>query len=272
MQEASGSIDRPTSHAESRVDERSARRVRIAIVGDFDREKRSHWATEAALFHAAARLRLDVEPRWVATDVLAAEGVGRLAEFDGIWGAPGSPFASPTGMLRAIEFARVNSVPYLGTCAGFQYALIELTRNVLMIADADTAENNPGAEHIVITPIECSNPNHKVGSPRLTGADLAHPVPGTRLSHLCGSQGILEEYFCSFETNALFVPRWEAAGLRVAARGGGNGEVRGFELAETRFFLATLFQPQLSSSYDRPHPIITGYLAACTEKPSRGLR
>jgi CTP synthase (UTP-ammonia lyase) len=59
-----------------------------------------------------------------------------LAATDAIWGAPGSPFASADGMLRAIRYAREHDVPYLGTCAGFQYALIELTRNVLGVASA----------------------------------------------------------------------------------------------------------------------------------------
>jgi CTP synthase (UTP-ammonia lyase) len=61
------------------------------------------------------------------------------------------------------------------------------------------------------------------------------------------------------------VERWEEAGLRVAARGR-DGEMRAFELPQNRFFIATLFQPQLSSSYERPHPIIEGYLRACSTR------
>src|SRR5437667_6469962 len=103
-------------------------RLRVAIVGDFQRTTFSHWATEAALFHAGARLEVRVEPRWIGTDVVAAQGAERcLADFDGVWGAPGSPFVSAEGMLAAIRFAREGGLPYLGTCAGFQYALIELS-------------------------------------------------------------------------------------------------------------------------------------------------
>src|SRR5262245_5437170 len=111
--------------------------VRIAIVGDFDRRKHSHWATEAALFHAAASLGVAVQPHWIPTPSVASDAERRLAEFDGIWGAPGSPYESAPGMLNAIEHARCRNVPYLGTCAGFQYALIEFTRNVLGVLDAD---------------------------------------------------------------------------------------------------------------------------------------
>jgi CTP synthase (UTP-ammonia lyase) len=67
-----------------------------------------------------------------------------LESFDGIWAAPGSPYKSFDGMLKGIEFARTRDWPFLGTCGGFQYALIECARNVLGIKDADSAENNSG--------------------------------------------------------------------------------------------------------------------------------
>jgi CTP synthase (UTP-ammonia lyase) len=156
--------------------------ARVAIVGDSARNKHSHWATEAALFHAGARLGIAVEPHWIATPSLASvDEAEQLAAYDGVWGAPGSPYASAAGMLSAITYAREHDLAYLGTCGGFQYAL----------------------------------------------------------------------------------PRWEEAGMRVAARGA-DGEMRAFELHQNQFFIATLFQPQLSSSFDRPHPLIVGFLQAST--------
>jgi CTP synthase (UTP-ammonia lyase) len=243
------------------------RAKRIAIVGDFDRRKHSHWATEAALFHAGARVGLAVEPVWVPTPSVATrDGVRQLAEYDGIWGAPGSPYASMPGILNAITYAREQDVAYLGTCAGFQYALIEFTRNVLGVHDADTAENNPGSDNIVIQLAYCANPGDSRSTPLLAGPGVARAVPGTLLAELCGTENFAEEYFCSFETNADFVARWEAAGMRVSARGA-EGEMRAFEL-QNRFFMAALFQPQLSSSYERPHPLIQGFLRAAGSRRS----
>jgi CTP synthase (UTP-ammonia lyase) len=237
--------------------------LQIGIVGDFHCGKHSNWATEAALFHAAARLGLAVEPRWVPTTALSPENAaGLLAGFDGIWGAPGSPFESMAGMLRGIAFAREHNVPFLGTCAGFQYALIEFTRNVLGVPAADSAENDSGSANIVITPVACPVPT--AGGPRLDGQGTARPAPDTLFAPICGAQDLRGEYFCSFETNAAFIPRWLAAGLRIAAYGS-DGDMRAFELPSRRFLVATLFQPQLSSSIDRPHPIIDGYLRACAQ-------
>ena len=248
-----------------------AKPARIGIVGDFDRGKHSHWATEAAIFHAAAALGLAVKTYWVPTESLGhSDGESSLESFDGIWGAPGSPYASFSGMLRGIEFARRRDVPFLGTCGGFQYALIEFTRNVLGFQDADTAENNSGSKTIVITPVGCPLPGRVPGGPKMSGGDIVSPVAGALVDRLCGSADLLGEFFCNFETNEEFVPRWEAAGLRIAARGQ-HGEMRAFDLPGKKFFLATLFQPQLSSSAEKPHKIVEGFLTACANfKAKRG--
>ncbi len=238
--------------------------LQIGIIGDFNRGAHSHWAVEAALFHAAAELGLKIRPRWVPTESLAQPHSEKSLEpFDGLWGAPGSPYASFDGMLRGIQFARERDWPFLGTCGGFQYALIEFTRNVLGLADADTAENNSASQNIVVTPVCCALPGRLAGRPQMSGSDSVHPVAGTLVDQLCQCRALRGEYFCNFETNPCFVSRWEAAGLRIAARGPQN-EMRAFDLPDKRFFLATLFQPHLSSSADNPHPIVKGYLRACS--------
>jgi CTP synthase (UTP-ammonia lyase) len=250
-----------------------ARALRLGIVGDFERTRFSHWATEAALFHAAARLEQSLELHWLGTDQVASRGAARcLDDVDGVWGAPGSPFASSEGMLAAIRFARESGLPYLGTCAGFQYALIEITRNLLGLADADSAENGSSSEHIVITPVGCPLPNRRPDGPLMSGSDTVIPVAGTLLAQLCGEAPLRGEYNCNFETNAEYVPRWQAAGLCIAARDE-RGGLRAFTLPVARFFLATLFQPQLSSRPQAPHPIVVGFLRACAEAAGapRGL-
>jgi CTP synthase (UTP-ammonia lyase) len=143
--------------------------------------------------------------------------------------------------------------------SGSSGTFIEFTRNVLEVENADTAENDPDGENIVITPVYCEVPGN---SPRLQGEGVVRAVRGSMFEKLCGGGELRGEFFCSFETNDAFVPRWEVAGLRVAARGV-NGEMRALELPSNRFFMATLFQPQLSSSARIPHPVVEGFLRAC---------
>jgi CTP synthase (UTP-ammonia lyase) len=144
--------------------------VRIGILGDFNPEFRSHHATPDSLQHAARKLDFKVDSEWIPTPSLASPGSEKILEsFDGLWATPGSPYKSFAGMLKGIEFARRRDWPFLGTCGGFQYALIEFARNVLGIADADSAENNSGSKNIVIYPVACAVPNRKGGAPKLSG-------------------------------------------------------------------------------------------------------
>ncbi len=242
--------------------------VRIGILGDFNSEFRSHHATTASLQHAAHKLNLEVESEWIPTPSLSGSGAEKILEgFDGLWASPGSPYKSFAGMLKGIEFARRRDWPFLGTCGGFQYALIEFARNVLGIADADSAENNSGSKNIVIYPVACAVPDRNGGTPKLSGMvpDI-RLRPGSYLQSFYGKHKeiVTEEYFCNFEVNPEYEWATMEAGFPVVARGA-EGEIRAIESPVHRFFIATLFQPQLSSTEQTPHPIILAFLQAAAD-------
>jgi len=241
--------------------------VRIGILGDFNPEFASHHATTDSLQHAAHKLNLQIESEWIPTPSLtSANGEKVLESFDGLWASPGSPYKSFDGMLKGIEFARLRNWPFLGTCGGFQYALIEFARNVLGIADADSAENNSGSKNIVIYPVACAVPNRKNEAPKLFGkVPEIRLRPGSYLQSFYGKdkEVVTEEFFCNFEVNPDYEWATMEAGFPVVARGAG-GEIRAIESPSHRFFVATLFQPQLSSTEKNPHPVILAFVqAAC---------
>jgi CTP synthase (UTP-ammonia lyase) len=91
-------------------------RIRIGIIGDFEPAYHSHFATNAALYDAAAKLNLPVELRWLPTPSLDAPDAEKiLRRSDGLVASPGSPYNSFSGMLRGIEFARTRDWPFVGT-------------------------------------------------------------------------------------------------------------------------------------------------------------
>jgi CTP synthase (UTP-ammonia lyase) len=247
--------------------------VRIGILGDFNAEFRSHHATNEALQHAALQVNVTVESQWIPTPSLTSSGAEKILEgFDGLWAAPGSPYKSFDGMLKGIEFARRRDWPFLGTCGGFQYALIEFARNVLGIADADSAENNSRSgdsrsKNIVIYPVACAVPGRKGDAPKLSGkVPEIRLRPGSYLQSFYGKNKeiVTEEFFCNFEVNPEY--EWCAmeAGFPVVARGE-QGEIRAIESPTHRFFVATLFQPQLSSTEKRPHPVVLAFVQAAAD-------
>jgi len=91
-------------------------RVTVGVVGDFNPASRSHRATDAALGHAARALGVAVSARWLPTDSLTGAGAeAKIETCDGVWIAPGSPYRSLDGALRAIRFARERDWPLVAT-------------------------------------------------------------------------------------------------------------------------------------------------------------
>ena len=141
--------------------------------------------------------------------------------------------------------------------------------------DADSAENNPNSKNIVITPVSCAIPNRAENDPRLSGkVPEIRLRPGSYLEAFYKKDVVTEEFFCNYEVNPEFEGAIIEAGFSIAARGE-NGEIRAIEAPKHKFFIATLFQPQLSSKPGKPHPIIVEFLRAAskwkTEKSEDGV-
>ena len=93
-----------------------AKATRIGVIGDFEPAYHSHFATNAAIYDAAAGLNVPVELRWLPTSSLTdsnAEDI--LSPWDGLIASPGSPYKSFDGMPRGIRFARERNWPFVGT-------------------------------------------------------------------------------------------------------------------------------------------------------------
>jgi CTP synthase (UTP-ammonia lyase) len=226
----------------------------IAVIGDQVVGSEPQDAIEPALGHAAAALGLD-EPtvRWIGTERLEqGDPAALLADADGIWCAPGSPYRSFAGALAGIRFAREEGVPFLGTCAGFQHAVIEVARDVAGIATADHEEYGHEGGDLMIHELLCS----------LVGQRLEVLIEDPMIQVLYGANWADEQYYCRFGLNPIYLPALEAAGLQVAGLDVADGQPRIMCLAGHPFFVITLFVPQVSSTLADPHPLVRGFLAA----------
>jgi CTP synthase (UTP-ammonia lyase) len=165
---------------------------------------------------------------------------------------PASPYANTDGALAAIRVARERGVPFLGTCGGFQHALLDYAGAVWTVAAPAHAELDPAAADPVIAPLTC-------GLVEQTGAIRFEP--GTRLRAIYGSDDAVEGYHCNYGLNPSYAARLDLGPLRVAARDLA-GDVRAVELDGHPFFVATLYQPERSGLAGRRHPLIAAFVDA----------
>jgi len=129
------------------------------------------------------------------------------------------------------------------------------------LADADSAEHGVPSSNLLITAVACPMPDRSAGAPSLHAAASIRLRRGTRAWAIYGCEEVRERYFCNYEVNPAYRDALEAAGLALSGFSD-NGDIRIAELPAHPFFIATLFQPQLSSEAGRPHPLIRAFVEA----------
>ncbi|UNO38404.1 hypothetical protein [Streptomyces sp. MST-110588] len=233
--------------------------ARLALVGDRSPGVRAHARIPGLLDALARRDQLVLDAYWIPTQ--DAESTDALAGFDAIWLMPGSPYRSEAGALAAVRTARERGIPFLGTCAGFQHALLEFAREVCGLGGIGHAENQPEGDELLIVPLACSLAGHE---------GVVKVEPGSLAERVVGAERTVERYHCSYGPNSAHLDVLRAHGMRF---GGVDeaGEVRMAELPDHPFFLATLFQPELAGDGTLPHPVIRALAAAAVAHAAQGL-
>ncbi len=220
---------------------------RLALVGDRSPSVRAHRRIPGLVEALGAGAGDPVELYWLHSTAIASPS--DLEGFDGIWVVPGSPYENRDGVLAAIQAARQNEVPLLGTCGGFQHLLLEFARNVCGIEEAENAEQHPDAAELLIVPLECS----------LLGEEAGVVIEGgTLAAELMGPGPTVERFFCRYGLEERCVSTLQQHGLVVSGRDT-SGSVRVVELPGHSYFLGSLFQPELSSDSAWIHPLISGF-------------
>jgi CTP synthase (UTP-ammonia lyase) len=232
------------------------KKMRIAIVGEYDPQLKPHLATESAIAHSSSLLGLRVDAQWIRTGDIC-ERV--LTDFHGVWIAPGSPYKNMKKTLWLIQYAREHEMPCLGTCGGFQHMLIEFARNMLGIQDAQHEEYDPYASRLIVSRLPCS----------LVGKRLPISlVEGSRARGFYGSASVIEEYYCNFGLNPEFIPAFSNSPFRIVGWDS-DSQPRLMEMTQHHFFVGTLFVPQAKSTYLEPHPLVTAFIDAAFQAESR---
>jgi len=225
--------------------------MKLAIIGDFNPSSQTHIATNAAIEHSKKSLQAELDAEWVSTDSIMANFPAIVEEYKGFWIAPGSPYKSMAGALEIIKYARLNNIPTLGTCGGFQHMAIEFARNVLGITDAEHAEYDPYASKLVVTPLSCSLVGKKLEINIADKQSLAYKI--------FGADKIEAQYYCNFGLNPEYQAEIERRGFKVVGSDA-DKEARILELQGHKFFIATLFVPQAGSTAVRPNPLVTAFI------------
>ncbi len=229
--------------------------MRIALIGDYSEDVIAHRAINASLTLAAEQTGQGISYDWLPTDSLTDPTV--LAGYSGAWVVPASPYASFDNVITALHYIRTHQIPFLGTCGGYQHALVEFARNKLGYRQAGITEIEPDCPMPLISSLVCS---------LIEETDPVLPEKGGLIDRTCGPDPLTETYHCSFGINPDHADIFEHTDFKIAARAP-DGAIRAMALDGHPFFLGTAFQPERAGLEGRVHPIVSAFIdAAATRK------
>jgi len=223
---------------------------KIAILGDFNPFYSTHHALNDSTRQIQNTFNSDIQFDWISTETHNINDALKKI-YCGLWIAPGSPYKNMENVIDTIKFARENNIPAFGNCGGFQHMIIEFARNVCGITKADHEETNPDSSDLLISKLSCSLIEQE--------EDLKITDTNSILFNVIKKREFLGKYFCSYGINGKYTETLKSNGLKFTAISS-DGEVRAFELKSHPFFVGTLFQPALTSSFDEPNPLIVEFI------------
>ncbi|HFC11041.1 MAG TPA: CTP synthase [Candidatus Kaiserbacteria bacterium] len=205
---------------------------------------------------------------WVnAKDIEHGDVEEVLSKYDGIIVPGGFGESGIEGKIKAVEYARVNKIPYFGLCYGMQLLVIEYARNVAKLDGAHTAEIDKKTKHPIVAIMESQKENleqDKYGGSMRLGAYPANLKKGTLAYGAYKNEQISERHRHRYEINPKYVEQLEKSGM-VFSGTSPDGVL--MEIAELPkkvhpFMLGTQFHPELKARPLSPHPLFTAFLKA----------
>ncbi|MAH33060.1 CTP synthetase [archaeon] len=283
--------------------------VKIAIVGkyidigDYNLAD-SYVSINQSLMHAGSALNVGVNIHWLDAKKFENNNneINNLKNYKGIIIPGGFGSSGVEGKIKAINFARLNNIPYLGLCYGLQLAVVEYARNVCNMKNANTAEINEKTKFPVIDILPAQKKlmeksayggtmrlgayaavlkkNSKVLKLYQETARLREDAEKIRKLKKDKSQAfrlgildkskniVLERHRHRYEVNPKFIDKLEQKGLVFSGyhlRKDHTKLMEFVELPKHSYFIATQSHPEFKSRLGNAAPLFYGFVRACSK-------
>ncbi|NQX83129.1 MAG: CTP synthase [Mycoplasmataceae bacterium] len=237
------------------------KKVNIAIVGKYTENPDSYLSVIEALKHASVKNKFKLNYKLINSK--KNYDINILKKFDGIIIPGGFGNSGVDGIMKAIKFARVNNIPFLGICFGMQLSILEFAKNVLKI-NVVHGELNPESPNKIIDIINETKDKLLGGSMRL-GNYECFLRDKTLTKNIYGLKSVFERHRHRYELNNKYVKILESKGMIISGIHPKNKLAEIIENINNDFFIATQFHPELSSKITKPHKLFISFIKASTK-------
>ncbi|MBQ4914469.1 CTP synthase [Maribacter sp. MMG018] len=238
--------------------------VTVGLVGKYVELQDSYKSILESFIHAGAQNEVKVNVRSIHSEYITAQNYeSKLKGLDGILVAPGFGERGIEGKIIAVNYARVNNIPFLGICLGMQMAVIEYARNVLNLKEASSTEMDSGTPDPVISLMEeQKSVTDKGGTMRLGAWDCELKDSSLVQQVYNGAKEISERHRHRYEFNNSYKKQLEEAGLLATGINSKTNLVEIVELKDHPWFIGVQYHPEYKSTVANPHPLFVGFVKA----------
>jgi CTP synthase (UTP-ammonia lyase) len=235
--------------------------LKIAVIGNDSNSAHPVFTrVPEALQEAAAAVNVQLSQQCFTTDAFS-KSIDELNTAAGIFVMP-SPFCNLEGLYACTRFAREKQIPWLAVCGGAQYALVEFGRNVLDLPACGHVEHEPDCSvkfiNFLPDPYRVSNDGPLKFFPISIRSD-------TQAASIYSAADTDEMFFANYMLDPAYYNRVQAAGLVLSGTFDDDVTPCLFEFKDHPFFIGALFQPQMTSTPEAPHPLICSFLEAAKQ-------
>jgi CTP synthase len=239
-----------------------ANHVRIGVVGKYIELQDAYKSVYESLIHGGIANDCGVEIVKFDAEDIEKRGTDLLEGLDGILVPGGFGDRGIEGKILAAQYAREHGIPYFGLCLGMQIAVIEFSRHVCGLLDANSTEFAPNTKNPVIDIMEEQKGVKEKGATMRLGTYECRLQPGTHAFTAYRSDSVSERHRHRFEFNSKYREQLTAAGLRIGGTNPKTDLVEIVEVTEHPWFVGVQYHPEFKSKPTKPHPLFAAFIKA----------
>ena len=247
------------------------RNIDVGIVGKYTDLPDAYKSLNEALVHGGLINNVGINIHWINSESLNDKSIkNKFSNINGIIVPGGFGERGINGKIKAIKYARLNKVPFLGICLGLQLAVIEFSNNVLNIRNANSSEFS-NTENNVIGLLkewykdgkkEVRSKTSDVGGTMRLGSYPCKLKKGSLAFKIYKKSIIHERHRHRYEVNSIFENKLMHKGMIFSGKSPDSRLPEIIEITSHPWFLGVQFHPELKSRPFMPHPIFKSFISA----------
>ncbi len=251
------------------IQKSSEGKVNIGIVGKYTSIIDSYKSLIEAITHGGIANKTKINLVWIDSENID-KNFNCFNNVNGIIVPGGFGERGSNGKILAINYARLNKIPFFGICLGMQLAVIEFARNVMNYKEASSTEFGRTEFPIISLLTEWQSKKGKekrdilseFGGTMRLGSYECHLKQNSKIYNIYKNDIIHERHRHRYEVNLDLCDNFFEEGMIFSGMSPDNILPETLELNNHPWFIAVQFHPELKSRPFQPHPLFISFISA----------